>query len=146
MSRQTSQLIQNLVIGIGNPLRGDDRVGCYLAEEVGGICVQELTPELALPLVGARRALFVDAWYAPQGSKPWLRTIDEPPNVLLTDSHNLTIEVLLGMTSWLYGYRPESAQLLIPAFAFDHGQKLSDELENLLPSARQALSRWIESP
>lgn len=39
-----------LVIGIGNPLRGDDGVGALLAEQVGGCSVQHLTPELAAEL------------------------------------------------------------------------------------------------
>ena len=39
-----------LVIGIGNPLRGDDGVWALLAEQVGGRSVQQLTPELAAEL------------------------------------------------------------------------------------------------
>ena len=39
-----------LVIGIGNPLRGDDGVGALLAEQAGGRSVHQLTPELAAEL------------------------------------------------------------------------------------------------
>lgn len=68
----------DLVIGIGNPLRGDDGVGRWLAERAEQLppgtptgdpplvrTVQQLTPELAAELTDARRVLFIDAWWPP---------------------------------------------------------------------------------
>lgn len=68
----------DLVIGIGNPLRGDDGVGWWLAERAEQLppatptgsrllvrAVQQLTPELSEELAGARRVLFIDAWWPP---------------------------------------------------------------------------------
>jgi Ni,Fe-hydrogenase maturation factor len=62
----------DLVIGIGNPLRGDDGVGWWLAERAETLKptprvlrVQQLTPELAAELAAARRVLFIDAWWPP---------------------------------------------------------------------------------
>jgi hypothetical protein len=77
----------SLLIGIGNPLRGDDGVGPWLVEtwgrrrawrgEVRGAqrgeggelpvrlqvrVVDQLVPELAAELAAVRRVLFVDAW------------------------------------------------------------------------------------
>lgn len=83
----------DLVIGIGNPLRGDDGVGWWLAERAARLSpasrnrpalqvqsVQQLTPELAERLALARRVLFVDAWLAPAGlrAQPGA-SIAEPP-------------------------------------------------------------------
>ncbi len=73
----------DLVIGIGNPLRGDDGVGWWLAERAEQLppgtptkgpllvqTVQQLTPELAAELTDVRRVLFIDAWWPPgQGSR-----------------------------------------------------------------------------
>ncbi len=68
----------DLVIGIGNPLRGDDGVGWWLAERAEQLppgtptrgpllvrTVQQLTPELAAELTDVRRVLFIDAWWPP---------------------------------------------------------------------------------
>lgn len=65
-----------LLIGIGNPLRGDDGVGWRLVEELertGGDrepsahrrVVHQLTPELATDLAASSRVLFIDAWVPP---------------------------------------------------------------------------------
>lgn len=93
----------DLLIGIGNPLRGDDGVGARLLEELARECpqegageggleragesrrssgpgaefkaVQQLTPELALAVAQARRVLFVDAWANPGSAEPWIETL-----------------------------------------------------------------------
>ena len=64
----------SLVIGIGNPLRGDDGIGWRLAAQLpagsglGVRCRQQLTPELAEELAAVERVLFLDAWLGPAGS------------------------------------------------------------------------------
>ena len=85
----------SLLIGIGNPLRGDDGVGPWLVEtwgrrrarrgEVRGAqrgeggelparlqvrVVDQLLPELAEELATVRRVLFVDAWRVSPGARP----------------------------------------------------------------------------
>lgn len=61
----------SLVIGIGNPLRGDDGIGWRLAAQLpvgSGLvvrCCQQLTPELAADLALVERVLFLDAWLEP---------------------------------------------------------------------------------
>ena len=77
----------DLLIGIGNPLRGDDGVGGALLEELAEErgewsspamelrAVQQLTPEVALAVAGAGRVLFVDAWVAPEGAEPWIEAL-----------------------------------------------------------------------
>jgi hypothetical protein len=85
----------SLLIGIGNPLRGDDGVGPWLVEtwgrrrarrgEVRGAqrgeggellarlqmrVVDQLLPELAEELATVRRVLFVDAWRVSLGARP----------------------------------------------------------------------------
>ena len=59
-----------LVIGIGNPLRGDDGVGPLRAEQAGGRSVHQLTPELAAELPELEAVLFIEAWLAPAGGPP----------------------------------------------------------------------------
>jgi len=65
--------VPSLVIGIGNPLRGDDGIGWRLAALMparAGLavrCRQQLTPELAEELASVERVLFLDAWLGPDG-------------------------------------------------------------------------------
>ncbi len=146
-----------LVIGIGNPLRGDDGVGWRLLAELEAAApvtgrtlrrVQQLTPELAADLAAAERVLFVDAWLAPPGAGPRLR--EETAEAggahggpAAAGSHHLTPAALLAMASLLFGRRPPAAQLLVPAVVLDHGDDLSAATKALLPAARRLLRGWL---
>jgi hydrogenase maturation protease len=140
-----------LVIGIGNPLRGDDGVGELLAEQVGGRSVQQLTPELAEELAHLEAVLFIDAWQAPAGAMPQL--IDVSPagdsadcaTARPPDSHRLEPAALLAMSQLLYGRAPEAQLLLVPATTFEHGTALSVELRQVLPRAQALLRRWLNA-
>lgn len=149
------------MIGIGNPLRGDDGVGAALLEELAGErggwsgpeaelkAVHQLTPELALAVAGARRVLFVDAWANPATTEPWLEPLaldtrnGNAPAPGGVGGHGLAPPVLVALAEALYGWRGEAALLRVPAFAFPHGPGLSAPLEAGLPLARQLVRRWL---
>ncbi len=136
---------RSLVIGIGNPLRSDDGVGWQLAEEVGGLAVHQLTPELAAELAAVDRVLFVDAWQlalGPGRSQPWLRPV-APGAGGLGSSHRLEPAELLALAAALYGARPVAHELLLPAREFAHGTRLSPPLRRQLPRARRLLRQWL---
>jgi hydrogenase maturation protease len=144
----------SLVIGIGNPLRGDDGVGWRLLEEleaaepIDGVRlrrVQQLTPELAAELSEVRRALFVDAWLAPAGAEPLLRPVDGTGAGEGIDSHRLEPLTVLALAQHLFGSRPAAWQLLVPSACFDHGNAFSACLRRGLPPARRLLRRWLSS-
>lgn len=135
----------DLVIGIGNPLRGDDGIGWRLARAARGRCVHQLTPELAPDLRALRRVLFIDAWLAPEGAAPLLRPLRPRPQGELT-SHRLGPAQLLALTELLYGAPPEAAELLVPAFAFEPGSRLSGGLRAGLPAALALLRAWCAGP
>lgn len=159
---------RDLVIGIGNPLRGDDGVGWWLARRAEALrpaarvlTVQQLTPELAAELAVARRLLLLDAWW-PQGRDAGL----QPPGGRATAgtaaagpslrrlrcsdgsaeagafSHQLDPAQLLAITRWLFGRAPESWQLLVPAYAMPHGAAFSPQLQHQLPKAEAMLLLW----
>jgi hydrogenase maturation protease len=144
----------NLVIGIGNPLRGDDGVGWHLVEELGAPhrALHQLTPECAALLACCGRVLIVDAWLAdgrtdgagPRAERaPLLRRL-VPAAAAPGLSHQLEPAALLWLTEQLYGRRPEAWQLLLPATAMAHGDSLSPALEAQLPQARALLQRWLK--
>ena len=130
-----------LVIGIGNPLRGDDGIGALLAEQVGGRGVQQLTPELAAELAELEAVLFIDAWLAPPGAAPELIPI--APAAAAAGSHRLEPAQLLAISQALYGRAPAAHLLQVPATLFEHGNSLSAELQAALPKAQELLSGWL---
>lgn len=140
--------LRSLVIGIGNPLRSDDGVGWRLAEEVGGLAVHQLTPELAAELDRVDRVLFVDAWQVPQADADSGRALPRlgpvPPGAGTPgSSHRLEPAQLLGLAAALYGARPVAAELLLPAWGFAHGTRFSPALRRQLPQARRLLRQWL---
>jgi hydrogenase maturation protease len=143
-------LAHQLVIGIGNPLRGDDGVGALLSEEAGGRCLHQLTPELAAELAPLQRVLFIDAWLAPkqEGPTPCPRLDPLPAAAAApgdaSTSHRLDPAELLAITAALYSRAPSGFWLRVPAFSFAHGSELSPQLQASLPRARRLLQQWLK--
>ncbi len=136
------------MIGIGNPLRGDDGVGALLAEQVGGRCMHQLTPELTADLAPLQRVLFIDAWLAPKQPGPAPQPRLDPLPVASRPagsgaSHHLEPAQLLAITAALYGRAPNASWLRIPAHSFSHGNAFSPQLQASLPAARRLLRRWL---
>jgi len=156
---------RDLLIGIGNPLRGDDGVAALLLEELAEEwqagrpagaelqAVHQLTPELAAAVAGARRVLFVDACVSPQTVEPWIERLDpleaQPASagagqgIGSLGSHQLAPATLLVLANLLFGWRGEGALLRVPAFAFPHGPRFSPSLERALPRARDLVRQWL---
>ena len=150
---------RDLLIGIGNPLRGDDGVGPALLEalaaELGGWrtasaelhTVHQLTPELALAVVGVRRVLFLDACMASRSAEPWIERLQLPENPAasswLLGGHQWAPLSLLALAQSLYGWRGEGALLRVPAFAFPHGTSFSTPLLQALPKAKELMDGWL---
>lgn len=146
-----------LVLGIGNPLRGDDGVGALLAEQaarsaVAAACpvavrwVQQLTPELALDLADRQAVLFIDAALplsASATAQASLETVEPLVAAGSLDSHRLEPAQLLAISALLYGRRPRAALLRVPAAALGHGTALSPALRARLPRARRLLRQWL---
>ncbi|MFO0076697.1 MAG: hypothetical protein ACK531_10535 [Cyanobacteriota bacterium] len=149
--------MSGLVVGIGNPLRGDDGVGWWLARRAERLrpapavrLVQQLTPELAAELVGFRRVRFVAAWLAPAGAAaagPCLRPLAAATGGE-TCSHGWEPAQLLALARllWPEADTGDAWELLLPAARFDHGEGLSPQLRRWLPQAEQLLRQWCLHP
>lgn len=131
-----------LVIGYGNPLRGDDGVGWHIADRLAyllpaaqaeSIACQQLTPELAAPISQASTVLFIDA------------SVSEPPGTFrlqpvlparlapTTFSHHLTPPLLLALAQQLYGVAPSAQLLSIGGLEFDAQEHFSATIAALMP-------------
>ena len=148
---------RSLVIGIGNPLRGDDGAGWTLADELGEPhrALHQLTPECAALLADCTRVLFVDACCPdsnnPDGpgsaATPVLEPLAPrgrgPSDATSPFSHHLTPDDLLTITHQLFGRRPEAWQLLLPVEVMGHSTAFSPALQASLPLARDLLRDWL---
>jgi hydrogenase maturation protease len=121
-----------LIIGYGNPLRGDDGFGYRAAERIpGAIAVHQLTPELMDPIARADRVLFLDA--AVEGAPGEIRRRRvEPQSAGPAFSHHATPESLLAGALTLYGRAPDAELITVTGANFSLSDELSPAVERAL--------------
>src|SRR5947209_1885266 len=105
-----------LIIGIGNPLRGDDDVGPRLARKlrlcgIAAEAVHQLAPEVAEQASRSERVLFVDADMHSAPGEIHLRGIGAEANSPF--EHHSTPAGLLTLARELYGKEPAARLLTI---------------------------------
>lgn len=139
-----------LVIGFGNPLRGDDAVGWRVASAVAGwrlpdvhaLAVHQLTPELAVHVASARLAIFVDARLAGEGEAFHLRSLGtESPGIML--GHIGGPDYLLALARSVYGSQPRASLITIPATNLDLGVGLSPSAVREMAAALRQIARLV---
>lgn len=132
-----------LIIGWGNPLRGDDGLGWraagQLAEVLQGQEVtvrvsHQLLPEFAEELSRFDLVIFIDASCdnGPLGQVRFERV--EPsrsPSVAFT--HQMDPSVLLAMAERLYGSRTKAVLFSVAGDSFGFGEELSPEVQSAIP-------------
>lgn len=157
---------RTLIIGYGNPDRGDDGVGWYilqmLAEEFQvsisndtdiGIFSEErpldflfnlqLMPEMATEMVSYERLCFVDAHTGAIPENIHLERIEsEFQNSPLT--HHLTPQSLVSILEQLYQHTPEAIFVSVRGFNFRFEHALSPETKHLAEEAIKTISTWIK--
>lgn len=130
-----------LVIGWGNPLRQDDGAGFRAASALGGIAVQQLTPDLAFDMAGAERVLFIDSDHTlPAGE--WRVEPLEANTPCAASTHSASAAAIVRLSALLYGARPECRLLRIGGEYYGHGADLSPAvaraLEEVIRYVREA--------
>jgi hydrogenase maturation protease len=147
-----------LIIGFGNPLRGDDSVGWRAAEElehklsgrgVEVITRHQLTPELADTVSRSTVVFFLDARCGVPGTAACSRVRPQAPTEAF--SHQLSPGAVLGLAQELYGQTPVAFTFSIFGECFDAGEALSPQVTKNLPDlvarvAAMACASGIDSP
>jgi len=133
-----------LIIGYGNPLRGDDGFGWHAAlqlsreprdEQVQVLALHQLTLELAEPVSRARMVIFLDAR---EGDRPGEVSVERAGPVDASTAlftHHLTPSTLLACARVLYGACPESFLVTVCGSVFGYGERLSPAVLEALPQA-----------
>lgn len=137
---------QLLVLGIGNPSRGDDalgpmfieRAGAALAAQIARGDVELLTDfqlqiEHALDLQDRARVVFVDASVG--ATSPFEYTRIAPGEDASCSTHAMSPEALLGTYRDVLGEPPPSFVLAIRGERFELGEPLSDAARANLDAA-----------
>ncbi len=147
--------MQKLLIGYGNPLRCDDGLGWFLADEfqaahptddVHIIVAHQLTPEMAEAVSQAAAVLFIDAEI---GSEPGCWSIT-PVSVELGEGlsalvHHLSPGQLLALAQTLYGFAPPGEILTVVGADFGYGEELSQTILDVLPDVRRTIHAFLQS-
>jgi hydrogenase maturation protease len=142
-----------LLIGYGNPLRGDDGVGWVVARAVRAanaphhiLTAHQLTPELASDVADADRVVFIDAACDAEPGQVTARPVRPahgPPRGLT--QHAYDPSALLWLARAVHGRAPEEAWLVtVGASRFDCGEGLSPAVEAAIPRACAEALRCLD--
>jgi hydrogenase maturation protease len=138
-----------LVVGYGNPLRGDDGIGWHAArllatdprlDSARVLAHHQLAPELAADVSRASLVVLVDAAAEGDPGSVAVRRIGSPPPTPITWSHHLTPETLAGLAEALYGAVPPIVLVSVAAESFAESDRLSGYLERALPEIVDAVA------
>jgi hydrogenase maturation protease len=141
-----------LVIGVGNPSRGDDALGPLLLDRIEALdlpgveCITDfqLQVEHALDLVGRERVVFVDATVV--GEAPFTLGPVAPARDASATTHALSPAAVLDAYVRVTGLPlPDVRVLAIRGCAFDLGEPPSPLAEAHLDSAFAALVAFLDS-
>ncbi|WP_341676988.1 hydrogenase maturation protease [Niveibacterium sp. SC-1] len=144
-----------LVIGYGNPARGDDGLGPLLADRLedwlakSGIKAVEvlvdfqLNVEHVLDLAGRNKVLLIDA--STQGRAPFKCEAVRPFADATHTTHAVSPQGLLDTYCRLMDRAPPSVELLsVPGNAFELGAPMSEQTLRHAERAWQFLRDWCE--
>lgn len=142
-----------LVIGIGNPSRGDDALGPCCIERLETLALPnvecltdfQLQVEYVLDLAGRCRVLFVDASVSAAPPFEFKRLRATPDSSYST--HAVSPAALLFAYRQHYGEAPPPAWVLaIRGESFALGAPLSPAAQAHLDAAMHALQDWLATP
>jgi len=143
-----------LVIGYGNPMRGDDGVGGHVAQTLDrhfhddpGVRVigsHQLTPEMAEDVAASEFVLFLDAAAGPAPGTIEIANLEPQPEGA-SFSHHLSPAMLLSAALELYGSAPRAQLLTIIGASFELGEALSPGIAQQMPALFNQAVAIIES-
>ena len=143
-----------LVIGYGNPLRGDDGVGYCAAErlrdllpddDIESLAAHQLLPEMMERIASSQRVVLIDASVGPKpGEIHATRVEGSPPASQFT--HQLTADGVVAGARSLYGWTGEATLLSIAGKDFGSRIGLSNSVEDALEFVLQRVAAHCKLP
>ena len=160
-----------LIIGYGNPLRGDDAVGWLAAERlqelvqspvqdpevshtriaVEVLAVHQLTPELMDPISRADRVIFMDA--AADGDPGTIHRrklmpakVGQAAMAAASFTHQADPAALLAGARSLFGHAPQAWLVTVTGANFELTDELSVPVAKALDRLVAGLVHWVTRP
>jgi hydrogenase maturation protease len=141
-----------LVIGYGNPSRGDDAFGQLAAErirelvpqpDVQTLSLHQLAPELMEDLSQADLAIFIDAAASGEPGALTRRDIRPQRGTRAAFTHHGAPEALLNGAQALYGRSAEGVMFSVAALDFSFGAELSPPVAEKMEAVVESVVRLI---
>lgn len=143
-----------VVIGYGNPLRGDDAIGWKAAEALRDVyeddtavevfASHQLNPEMAESVAEAGMVIFIDAVADRLAAGKVACESVHPADHSSAFSHQLDPPTLLASAIDLYGSCPRAAVIGVGIQSCDLGHHLSREVKAALPRVVAEVKQMIE--
>jgi hydrogenase maturation protease len=144
-----------LLLACGNPLRGDDGLGDWLAaqakEHFGSsqlevMASRQFTPEMAEPISTADTVIFLDCSATAEPGKISLHPVEAKTRPARLMTHHMSPESLLWMSRELYGRVPRVAYVLtVGGESFKMEERLSDAVRNSTPAVLTIVGEIVHS-
>ena len=144
-----------IIIGIGNPFRGDDGLGWHVTQVLAQTYdaspnisvqhVQQLTMDLVEPISQAELIIFIDARLGEDIGKVDINTIELNSSLGSPISHFFDPDTLLSAVQGLYGEHPEAVVVSVTSNIFDFTEDLSQTIANKIPDVVAIVSDLIDT-
>lgn len=139
-----------LVLGIGNPGRGDDGLGPELVDRIERAAISgvdtdanyQLNVEDALACSAHDLVVFVDA--SNDGPDPYSFTEIAPAREIAFTTHELAPASVLALCEDLYGLRPEARLLTVRGREWEIAEGLSPRAARNLAEAETFLTSFLK--
>ena len=137
-----------LVVGYGNPLRGDDGLGLRAAELLADdprlrgarvIGRHQLTPELAADFSEASLVILVDANVVDEAGAVSVHRLEPATDSGSGSSHHTDPAALVTLARELWGASPDVFVVSVGAASLDVQESLSAPVEKALPAVVEAV-------
>lgn len=144
-----------LLLACGNPLRGDDGFGGWVASkaqeqfvrsQLEVVASRQFTPEMAEPISTADTVIFLDCSATSQPGQILLHPVEATTKPARLMTHHMSPESLLWMSYELYGRAPRVAYLItVGGDSFKMEERLSDAVRGAAPAVLQMVQEIVQA-
>lgn len=141
-----------LIVGYGNPLRGDDALGWEIADRLATAtqgepvevrALNQLTPELSELISEVELVVFIDASHAGKPGSWKCETVEPNATSRHTLGHHLTPMSLLAYAQTIFKASPRSLLVSVAGESFECRQELTPSVAAALPAVEQFVREQI---
>lgn len=141
-----------LILGYGNPLRGDDGAGWAAVERlqarglpagVDALVQHQLLPEVIPAVSEVGLAIFVDATTTGEPGAVQVQPVQAGGSLVKPFTHQLDPETVVANALALYGRAPQAQLITISGKSFGYEETLTDVVETAVAEAVETIEKMI---